>query len=95
MDRGIAICYQPGRQLSIHADPIRDAKYATGCGGHSDRVGDNHLVRGCCLAALQMGRSSAVAVFRVGVAGDSFAIVYYLDELGEAISDAFRQAFHT
>ena len=89
MARGIAIRNQPSCQLSIHADPIRNEELASGCGGHSDRVGDNHLVRGCCLAALQMGRSSAVAVFRVGVAGDSFAIVYYLDELGEAISDAF------
>ena len=82
MARGIAIRNQPSCQLSIHADPIRDAKYATGCGGHSDRVGDNHLVRGCRLAAHQMGSSGAGAVFRLGVVGYRFAIVDYLDELG-------------
>lgn len=34
----------------------------------------------------------ADAVFRLGVAGDCFAIVDYLDELGDAIIDAVRQA---
>ncbi len=92
MDRGIAFRYQPSRQLSIHADPIWHAKSASGCGGYSDRLGDHHLVRGRCLAALQMGCIGSVAVFRVGVAGDRFAIVDHLDELGEAISDAVRHA---
>ena len=92
MARGIAIRYQPRRQHSIHADPIRNEELASGCGGYSDRLGDNHLVSGRRLAALQMGRRGSGAVFRLGVAGDRFAIVDYLDEQGEAISDAFRQA---
>ncbi len=40
-----------------------------------------------------MGRRGAAAVFRLGVVGDSLANVDYLDELGEAISDAFRQVY--
>ena len=52
-------------------------------------MGDNHLVRGRRLAARQMGRGSSGAVFHLGVVSDSFAIVDYLDELGEAISDTF------
>ena len=82
---GVAIRYQPCRQPSIHADPIRNEELASGCGGHSDRVDDNNLVHGCCLATRQMGCRGAGAVFRLGVVGDSFAIVDYLDELGEAI----------
>ena len=39
-----------------------------------------------------MGCGSSGAVFHLGVAGDRFAIVDYLDELGEAVRDAFRQA---
>ena len=92
MARGIAIRHQPRRQLSIHTDPIRYEEHAAGCGGHSDRMGDNNLECGCCLAALEMGRRGSGAVFRLGVAGDSFAIVDYLDELGDAIIDAVRQA---
>ncbi len=49
-------------------------------------------MRGSCLAALEMGCRGADAVFRLGVAGDCFAIVDYLDELGDAIIDAVRQA---
>ena len=89
MARGIAIRNQPSCQLSIHADPIRYEEHASGCGGHSDRVGDNNLVRGRRLAAHQMGRRGSGAVFHLAVAGNSFAVVDYLDQLGEAISDAF------
>ena len=93
MAGGVALRRQPRGEPDLHADPVRDAKPAAGCGGYSDRLGDNHLVSGRRLAALQMGRRGSGAVFRLGVAGDRFAIVDYLDELGEALSDAFRHAY--
>ena len=39
----------------------------------------------CCLKALQMGQSGPDPIFRVGLACDSVATVYYGDELGKPV----------
>jgi hypothetical protein len=41
-------CHQP----AFHADLFRDEERAAGGSGHRDRVDDDHLVRGRCLACL-------------------------------------------
>ena len=79
---GVAVRHQFRGEPDLHADPVRNAKPATGGGGYSDRLDHNHLVRNRHMAALQMGRRRSGAVFHLGVIGDSSATLDYLDELG-------------
>ena len=79
--RGVALRHQSCGEFDLYADPIRDAKPAAGGGGHSDRLGDNHLDRDRCVATLPLGGCRPGAVLYLGVAGDSSAIVDHGDEL--------------
>jgi len=88
---GIALRHQPCGEPDLHADPVRDEKPAAGCGGYSDRLDHNHLVRHRHMAALQMGRCGSSAVFRLGVAGDGAATLDHSDELGKIMIPGLSQ----
>jgi len=79
--RGVTLCHQSRGEPDLHAHSVRDAKPAAGGGGHSDRLGDNHLDRDRCVATLPLGGCRPGAVLYLGVAGDSSAIVDHDDEL--------------
>lgn len=80
---GAALRRQPCGEPDLHSDPVWHAEPAAGCVGYSGRVGHDHLVRHCSVAALQMGCCGSSAVFRVGVVGDGAATVDHGDELGK------------
>ncbi len=82
---GIALRSQSRVEPDLHADPVRDAEFAAGCGGYSGRLDHNHLVRHRDLAAFQMGCCGSGAVFPLGVIGDGAAVVDHGDELGEVM----------
>lgn len=76
-----AIRRQPRGQPALHADLLRAAKCAAGCGGHPDRVGNDYLDDGISLACISMGCCRPSAVFRVGVDCDGDSVVDHGDEL--------------
>jgi hypothetical protein len=77
---GIALRHQFRVKPDLHTDPVWDAEPATGGGRYPGRVGHDHLDDGCCLAALSLGGRGSSTIFCVGVAGDSSATEYHLDE---------------
>jgi len=83
--RGIAIRHQPYSELDLHSDPVWNAEPAVGCVGYSGRMGDDHLVHGRNLAALQMGCRGSSAKLHLGIACDCIANEHHLDELGTSM----------
>ena len=84
---GVALHHQSHLKPDFHADPIWDAKPATGGGRYPGRVGHDHLDDGRYLAVLSLGGSGSSTLFCVGVAGDGVATEHHLDELGKIMID--------
>lgn len=82
LEGGRSLRHQSHRQFDLHANPIWAEELATGCLGHSDRLGDNHLDVGGHLEALQMGRCGSSALFCLGVDCLGVAVVDDVVELG-------------
>ena len=73
------------RQPLVHADLFGAEERAIGGGGHRDRLGNDHLVRGCGLEAFQVGRRGAGAILHLGVDCHGDSVVDHRDELGEPV----------
>jgi len=80
LDDRLAVHHQPRHQHLVRANLLRDEERAIGGRGHSDRVGDDHLVRGGDLAGLPVAGGGSGAVLRVGVDCDRAANVDHGDE---------------
>ena len=85
MDGGIAIRDQPRGKPDFHANSVRFEKPAIGGFRHRDCVGNDHLVDGGDLEALQMGRCGAGAVLLLGVDCQCASTVDHILELGQMI----------
>ena len=84
----LALRHQPRGQRDLHADSIRDEEPAAGLGGHSDRLGHDHLGSGGDLEAPPLGRRGSGAVLHLGVHSDGTATEHHGDELGTVAARA-------
>ena len=87
LDGGNAIRDQSDRERDFHTDSVRMAEFAIGGFGHRCGVGDDSLVHGGHLAALQMGFHRASPVFDLGVDRDGVAAIDHVLELGPVIEE--------
>ena len=83
---GFAVRHQSRGECDLHANSIWNAELAIGCGGHSDRLDNDHLDDGRHLETLSMGRPGSGAVFCLGFDSDGAATEHDLDELGKVSS---------